>query len=282
MGVEGESSRLHRPDFLYIGPDKSGSTWFYKLLSAHPDCFVPVLKDIYYFDRYYQKGWKWYSDFFSEVPEQITCRGELSHDYLFSPEAAQRIQNDIPDVKLISFLRNPVERAYSHYQYLVTTGITRKPFEEALQEIPRIIDNGMYGKHLSVYFDLFPREQLGVFNFSDLKVDNQRFAQQILAFLDLEWRDDLLGEQKILGATEPRNYYLVKLMKFLANTARNVGATTLLGRMKDNKTIRGLFFKSAQGDMDQMSEQVKSYLTDVYRSDAELAEKLTGIQVLNT
>jgi len=115
---------MNKPDFLYIGPDKSGSTWLYSILNAHPQCFVPVLKDIYFFDRYYDKGWNWYSAFFEQTPKNVNVRGELSHDYLFSKLAAERIKSDLPSIKLLSILRNPVDRAYSHYLYLLTTGIT--------------------------------------------------------------------------------------------------------------------------------------------------------------
>ena len=61
-----------RPNFLFIGPDKTGSSWMFHILSRHPDCFVPVAKDIYFFDRYYSKGMGWYLRHFDASEREMT------------------------------------------------------------------------------------------------------------------------------------------------------------------------------------------------------------------
>ena len=161
-----------RPNFLYIGPDKSGSTWLFHVLSRHPECYVPAAKDIYFFDRYYDRGLEWYLSFFKDAPPKAKAIGELSHDYLFSAQAASRIARDLPCVRLVTNLRNPVERTFSHYLYLVRSGKTNQSFEIALEQFPELIDNSLYAKHLSAYFREFRRANIRVLFFDRL----QRFV----------------------------------------------------------------------------------------------------------
>ena len=90
-----------KPNFLFIGPDKSGSTWLYEILRQHPECYVPPIKDIYYFDKHYERGLNWYLSFFKHAELTHKAIGELSHDYLFSKTATDRIANDFPNIKMI-------------------------------------------------------------------------------------------------------------------------------------------------------------------------------------
>src|SRR5262245_9286020 len=146
---------MKRPDFLFIGPDKCGSSWLYELLRQHPACFVPVAKDLYFFDRHFARGWEWYQRQFAGAPAGCRAIGELSHDYLFSREAPARIAAGLPGVKLVTILREPVERSFSHYLYLVRTGRTRSPFAQALREFPELTRNSLYAHHLQAWFERF-------------------------------------------------------------------------------------------------------------------------------
>ena len=87
---------MRLPTFLFVGADKCGSTWLFKVLQQHPQCFVPAAKDIYFFDRYYGRGLQWYASFFSSAPRSARAIGELSHDYLYSEQAAERIASTLP------------------------------------------------------------------------------------------------------------------------------------------------------------------------------------------
>src|SRR5262245_51708602 len=105
MAIAEHGRDMHRPDFLFIGPDKCGSSWLFEVLRQHPLCFVPPAKDLYFFDRYYARGWAWYERHFAAAPTGCRARGELSHDYLFSPLAAERIAASLPEVRLLTILR---------------------------------------------------------------------------------------------------------------------------------------------------------------------------------
>jgi hypothetical protein len=96
----------------------------------HPK-FAPALrKEIHFFDQHFEKGWMWYLSHFP-VREEGILSGEASPHYYFFPEAAQRVAECLPNAKLIMLLRNPVDRAYSHYRHEITMGYERRAFHEA-------------------------------------------------------------------------------------------------------------------------------------------------------
>ena len=219
-----------KPNFLFIGPDKSGSTWLYRILLQHPDCYVPSCKDIYFFDRYYHRGMDWYLSFFADAPAGTKAVGELSHDYLFSAVAAERIARDLPGVKLMVSLRQPLDRTFSHYLYMVRNGRTREPFELALKKYPDLVDKSMYSKHLSEYFRRFDRSQIQVLFFDDLKFSPRLFAAEVFQFLDVPFIQEIDYGTEVLPASRPRSHLLARLAKISANACRDAGLSPSCGR----------------------------------------------------
>ena len=172
------------PNLVYIGPDKAGSTWLFGLLSRHPDVFMTPAKDLYFFDRYYDKGIDWYARQFIGGEDRGVV-GEISHDYLYDRDAAQRMRDHLPDAKLVVCLREPVERTFSGYLHLIKSGRFSGTFEQALEEFPGLIDRSRYGKHLQTYLQYFPSEQIYCAVFDDLQQSPQRFADQLFEALQL-------------------------------------------------------------------------------------------------
>ena len=119
------------PDFLIIGTQRGGTTSLYDYLSEHPCIAGAVKKEIEFFDLNYHRGIGWYRAHFPSVLERLYARrargrklvtGEATPYYLFHPHAPRRMQEAAPESRLIILLRNPVERAYSHYWHEVRHG----------------------------------------------------------------------------------------------------------------------------------------------------------------
>ncbi len=210
------------PDVLIIGTQRGGTTSLYRYLAEHPN-FAPTLvsKGVHYFDTelFARRPASWYRGHFPttayrEVRERIThgavITGEGSPYYMFHPLGASRVQATIPKVKLIALLRNPVARAYSHYQHEVDGGFEPlATFEEALgAEVERLegererllADPGYrsfafrhfsyqarsrYAEHLAEWFERFPREQILVIRSEDLFADPEATYAEVLRFLGL-------------------------------------------------------------------------------------------------
>lgn len=111
------AARRKLPDFIIIGAAKGGTTSLYHYLNQHPGIQMSREKEIHYFAKYYKRGIKYYQSFFP-LKNDSRITGEASPYYLYHPHAAARIKKDVPSAKIIVLLRDPVIRAYSHYNML--------------------------------------------------------------------------------------------------------------------------------------------------------------------
>ena len=137
-----EHTRLS-PSFIVIGAMRSGTTSLYRYLCDHPEVASARRKELHFFDRQYPKGVDWYRrqfpSRFARMENKTANRfklitGEASPAYLLHPLAPQRAAKYLPDVKLLAVLRNPVDRAFSHYQHGRFCGYEPLSFEEAIKQ----------------------------------------------------------------------------------------------------------------------------------------------------
>ncbi|MDQ7064913.1 MAG: sulfotransferase domain-containing protein [candidate division KSB1 bacterium] len=230
------------PDFIFIGPSKTGSTWIFELLRQHPQVFVPVAKDIYFFDKFYHKGMEWYSKHFQAAKDGQMI-GELSHDYFSSREAMSRIREVLPEVKLICCLRDPFKRAESSYRYFLRNGYVFENFEDAINQYPEIYHEGLYYTHLSYILSQFNRKQVLILLFDDLNKDPAKFAASIFHFLGVSqsFSSDILYK-KINSANRPRIRSLTFFAKKAAILLRKIGLPQVVGAMKKNPLVQNILF----------------------------------------
>jgi len=122
-----------RPDYLVVGTKRGGSTSFADWLEQHPSV-APCLaqKGTHYFDTNYLRGRAWYASRFEKVKAGYQVTGEASPYYMFHPLAADRIKHELPEVKIIAVLREPVDRLLSHYRYEIERGHETECLERAL------------------------------------------------------------------------------------------------------------------------------------------------------
>jgi hypothetical protein len=130
------------PAFLIVGAQRGGTTSMYRTLSQHPAIVKAVLhKGVHYFDMAYDRKLSWYQGHFplrttgqraSRAAGAAAMTFESSPYYMFHPLAAGRIARDLPGVKLLVLVRDPVERAYSAHAHELARGYETEPFEAAL------------------------------------------------------------------------------------------------------------------------------------------------------
>jgi hypothetical protein len=123
------------PSALIVGAQRSGTTSLFNYLAQHPDVRQPLGKEIHYFDLHYARGIRWYRGRF---PFRHRLRGgaltiDASPYYLLHPLAPERAARLLPGVKLVAILRNPIDRAFSHYQHEVRDGRETLSFPEAIE-----------------------------------------------------------------------------------------------------------------------------------------------------
>jgi hypothetical protein len=196
------------PDFLILGAQKAGTTALYAYLRWHPQITGPSFKEVSFFDRHYARGERWYR---AHMPVRRSgIVGEASPSYLFHPSAPERVARMLPEARLIALLRNPVDRAFSHYQHEVALGREELSFEDALAredermvgEVERMLRDpayfsyawwnytyvarGRYAEQLERWFGSFASEQLLVLLTDELAADTGATYGSVLEFLGVD------------------------------------------------------------------------------------------------
>jgi hypothetical protein len=227
---EGSSFLRVMPDFIIIGAMKCGTTSLYNYLIQHPCIIAARKKEIHFFDKHYDKGIKWYRSNFPTVLKKKLVKsikghaltGEASPSYMANPFTAERIKKALPNAKLIFLLRNPAERAFSHYCHWVRHDKEKLSFEDAiaiefrrLKEVevyPQVngqhkyITKGLYELQLQTWFELFTKNQL-LFIHSEEFFRNPEFQlNRVFKFLGLP--DYKLKEYKVFGLSKHKSTVL--------------------------------------------------------------------------
>jgi len=274
LGVAMGLSAVRRPNFLFIGAAKTGSSWMYEIMLQHPRIFVPAIKDPYFFDRFYDLGMDWYLRLFEPAPESAEAVGELSHDYLYSPLAPQRISRDLPGVRLIACLRNPMDHIVSSYVQMVHAGVTRAPLDEAVRTFPALVSEPSYSRYLPVWLELFERSRVKVVLFDDLRAAPRGFATEVFDFLQLETPDFIDYDRVVNAADVPRSYLLAKVVAGGTAAARHSGLVGLVGSLKRNPAMLRLLYRPVvPAERPRLGEAERARLAPYFRDEiARVAE----------
>ena len=123
------------PEFLVIGAQRSGTTSLHSDLAKHPQIVPAIGKELQYFTLFHRRNLNWYSGHFPRH-ETNQMSFEASPYYLFHPDVPERVQRVLPTVKCVVLLRNPIDRAYSHYLHTQRLGHEPLSFEGALASEP--------------------------------------------------------------------------------------------------------------------------------------------------
>jgi hypothetical protein len=169
------------PDFIAIGPPRTGTTWLHGVL-YHRTWLPRAVKETHFFDRYYDKGLQWYLDCFRADADGRPV-GEITPAYFASPVVRDRAARCLPQCKIICTLRDPVARAYSHYRKLQTVGMTRGGFADEVMNNGEIREASRYAFHLRAWRELFGERNVRAFLYDDLEANAQGYADAICRFI---------------------------------------------------------------------------------------------------
>jgi len=213
------SHNLHTsPTYLIIGAAKCGTSSLHEYLMQHPCVGRVLTKQLHFFDRYYDRGIEWYKVclpfvwkklYVEKILKKNFATGEATAHYINHPLAPKRVLNILPNVKIIVMMRNPIDRAYSHYQMEHNNNNENLSFEEAFSEEPNrikgeieklekdetyssknyphraYISGSKYAEQLKKWFDYFPREQFHFVKTEDFNNNPSKVYNDVLKFLNL-------------------------------------------------------------------------------------------------
>jgi len=186
------------PDFVCVGAMRSGTTTLWHELGAHPQIFLPDTKELHFFDRHFDKGMAYYSAFFQAAAPHQVC-GEITPAYMFFETARRRLHAALPDAKIIVILRDPVQRAWSHYRFSVLRGIENLSFAKAIEtEKQRLAlsdqnrvqfsytERGKYADQLEALHALYGSQKVYTIFLDELKSQRRNVLEGLQSFLSLD------------------------------------------------------------------------------------------------
>jgi GT2 family glycosyltransferase len=299
-------------DFLVLGAQKAGTTTLWELLRGHPQLSLPAAKEVPFFsdDDRYARGVDWYLKTFFDRVDEARLHGTATPQYMTGSssvgvvEIAARIAATAPEVKLIALLRDPVERAISHYRMSVRRGTERRTLERAFAQqlqpaaidaartfpgelVPRQVRGhawassgylawGEYGRVLRAYRRNFGASQMLLLLTADLDRDPESTLVRVLNFLavDDRWRPPDLHIRRLVGGDELRipREELRSLVQVLEEVIPKELQGSLEARLEEWNTVPG---EAAPRIPDAIQGQLRAH----FAADAALLEQDWDLRV---
>lgn len=235
--------------FFMVGCQRCGTTWTDAALREHPQIFLPVKKQTYFFDRNYEKGIKWYLENFSGVEPRHIAVGEVATGYCL-PDAVPLMARHFPQVKLIMVLRNPVDRAYSNFQTRqVEAGW--KSIEQAIETDPDLLERGQYIDQIETLLEHYDRDRILLMLYDDLHKDDRFYLRTILKFIgvDADVESKLFGQRKnaALFPTLRKNLHWLGLKPVI----KIISKSSIGDRIRRTQKSRGQSYKPMNSETRQ-------------------------------
>jgi hypothetical protein len=279
---------LNLPNFIIVGVAKAGTTALYRYMNEHPEIYMSPEKETNYF-AYNGKNKKTflqnktlnvfkvrtfdeYKNLFINANGKKFI-GEASPIYFESKTAPARIKELLPEVKLIIILRNPSERAFSDYMMHLREGDEIRAAKNALSPESHYVQVGFYYDSLKNYFELFPKENIFIGLYDDLKTDSKKFVQRIYRFLNIDDNFEPNINKKYNVGGYPRSLFLSQLLGIIKRTSIVDRFPSII--MNFGKKIKRI----NAGNRIEMPEDIRLSLVEIYRNDIINVQELIGIDI---
>lgn len=256
------------PSFLCIGAQRAGTTWLHNCLTEHPELFLPKKKEVHFFDTHYEEGLEWYAKHFKEANNEMI--GEITPNYYHAPNALQHIKNDLPDVKLIYVLREPVSRAFSQYQLYKQGPFEGKTFKQVIENEKSVIEYSLQGKHLETLLSLFNKDNVLILFYDDISNSPKMVLQQVFQFLNVDptFKPSFLNK-RVNRVVLPRTQLFLKRLRL----------TWLIELVKESPFAESIKTYLHREPKSELTPEIKIDLQDKFLNDIKLIEKQLDVQL---
>lgn len=303
------------PNLFIPGAAKSGTSSLHNYLNQHPDIFMSKVKEPHFFshNELYAKGLGEYSKFF-EAGKDCNIRGESSTGYMIFPHVIERIKENIPNPKFIFILRNPIDRAYSHYLWL--SGHESKTFREAFltsldfQPDPNkhhiqgvgfyYFHSGLYGKYIQKFLEAFGKDAVFILTLESLKSQPLSTLNKCCDFLNISHFEEIKSlklNKTILFRHRLIAKYYLKLFGLSSENPKNFSWESVYGWEPQNispvkQTIlqkilqKAMPLKAAKlvikkialrKTYPRITSEERSWIASYYKDDIQHLRQLTGM-----
>lgn len=294
-----------KPDFLIIGAPRSGTTYLARNLENHPSIAIassnddPFANDLHFFDintpkgmENYQRGVDWYFQQFQHVPDDILV-GEKTADYLVDPDSPKLIKTLLPEIKLIAILRDPVERAQSHFwhsRHRLPVGLTLSDLAQQQRDENEVwvLESGFYSRQLDRYFQYFDRNQILILFHEDIQSSPNQTLQTICKFLgveaSIEFKDAFSKINS--GSSSPVSTFVARIGNLLKRRLPRLyralvsgpfsRITKLLLQTFRGKRVHSTTHQSPESAYPELDQDTRRKLYELYKPDIERLSEMVG------
>lgn len=236
---------LRLPNILFVGPQRSGTTWIWEYLRARGDIVLPEgVKETWFFSSMFHKGVGWYASHFKPMKDYSAII-EVDPTLFSHPEAPRRVREILgSDVLIVITVRNPVERSWSHYLHARRYGWTEKPLEQAVQEIPDIIEASRYSKHIPRWKSVVGEKCVIILHHEALDQDPHSFVSDMCSAIGLPLVNipERLLKTRVNIGRDVRSQILIRIATRLSNWLRSYQMYSVIDFVK-RMGIRRMLYK---------------------------------------
>lgn len=263
------------PNFLIIGAPRCGTSWLHRCLVDHPEVAMAKVKEVNFFNSYknWSRGVEWYESFFENC-ESATAIGEATPGYFPSLDATERMTKVVPNAKLIAVLRNPIDRAYSMFWLGRGCGeYADLSFEQAIIEHESLLNPGLYTDHIERTLKFYPRDQLLILLFDDLKHNDADHVKKVFEFIgvDPEFSPSMLGKT-FNAVLFPRTQHFLRQIRLH-------WFIKLLKKVRVDQPLRRLHRASGKQAYPPMAESTRDQLRQFFTEPNRRLEDLLNLKL---
>ncbi|WP_421703057.1 sulfotransferase domain-containing protein [Aliiroseovarius sp.] len=219
---------------LVVGPTKAGTTWVQAYLETCAQVALPLdRKETFFFDKVFENGFDWYCSLFPADPDG-RIRVEVAPSLFHKPYACERALDLVPKARIICIVRNPFDRAVSHYFHYRKMGVERQSLASMANEYPDVIESGLFHTNTRRWEEAFGAENVHLLSFRQMCDDPAGFCRELCALLDVPYvpPDPGLRDKTVNAAKVPRNLIAARVFHATTRTMRAVGFRRLVTMLK--------------------------------------------------
>ena len=263
-----------------IGAQKCASSWVHAVAGTHPEIGISDPKEVDFFSYYFDRGYRWYESHFEADP-RTRIRFECSPSYFHDPRTPQRAFDYNPDLKVLAILRDPVKRAFSNHMHEIVKGhIPHLSFEEGMRNNPAYVEQGLYGRHIGAWLDVFPREQVKVMFAEEISASAEAAAAEVFDFfgVDPSYRSAILSERRN-ESDRPRYPALRSTLRAGGDWLRRRGLEDALARVKSTGPVSRLLRANSiqiRDEIAPMRPETEAHLRSVFAPEMARLRALLG------
>jgi len=273
------------PNFFIVGAPRSGTTSLYSYLSQIPGIYMSSVKEPEFFSPNCSTNnglipiinKKDYLGLFKNVKDELVI-GEASTSYLEDPDSPKLIHKEVPDAHIIIILRDPIERAYSHYLIHRRNNLEKKSFHESIKNILKKYDPltsnhylhaGLYSKQILRYINTFGEKNIKIIIFEDFVGNEKNTVKDVLSFLEVNFEPNFDSDaQHVFNLPKGKSANKILHSKTIKKIAGKIITTDSRQLLKEKLLL--------QTEKPSMAEEDRKILTNFFKEDVKKLKNILG------